>query len=189
MNWEKNRNRLKQLILYIVEQMKDAPYFGETKLNKVLFRSEFAAFRDLGAVLTHYRYVKNKFGPTLSAYLPIVSEMEREGLLAWQVQQQGTREERRPILPDGVSWDRRAFSKAEIDLVEEEVRRAFDQTARELSDEEHSTAAWFATRMGEQVSPELSLVEDPGSAIPLSDEENEWASAAIERYRSRAATL
>jgi antitoxin SocA-like protein len=188
MDWTRNRYRLKQLILYIADQMREAPYFGETKLNKVLYRSEFAAFRELGAPLTHYRYFKNEHGPTLRAYLPITREMEAEGLLGWEMRQQGPQTERRPVVPQG-SWDGNAFAPEEFGLIDEEIRRAYDQTGKQVSNEEHTTAVWFATRMGENIPPELAFVEDPGVIIPLSDEEQEWAAAAIERFRSRTETL
>ena len=59
-------------------------------------------------------------------------------------------------------------------------------TAKQMSDEEHGTAAWHATRAGELIKPELSFVEDPGTRIPLSDEERKRAYAAAERFRARA---
>ena len=189
MDWARNRYRLKQLILYIADQMRDAPFFGETKLNKVLYRSEFAAFRELGHLLTHYHYQKNEHGPTLRAYVPVTQEMAQEGLIAWESRRQGPAEERRVVLQDGVRWDREAFDPKEWELIDEEIKRAYNLTGRQVSDEEHATAVWFATRVGENIAPELSFVEDPGVVIPFSDEETQWAAAAIERYRSRAKAL
>jgi hypothetical protein len=92
------------------------------------------------------------------------------------------------VVPAG-AWDEAAFTAEEFALIDEEIRRAYDLTARQVSDEEHVTAVWFATRMGENIPPELAFVEDPGVIIPLSDEEQKWADAAIEQYRSRTQAL
>lgn len=181
-----SRYRLKQLILYIADKLRGADSFGESKLNKILYRSELAAFRELGKTLTAYRYIKNRYGPTLRAYMHITREMEDEGLISWQVRRQRALNERRP--EPLRSWDPTVFSPDELVLVDQEIERARPLTAKEISDEEHQTAAWYATQMGEVIKPELAFVEDPGVMIPLTDEEEEWARSAIEEYLAGAGT-
>lgn len=175
-----SRYRLKQLILLIADEMREADFFGVTKLNKVLFRSEMASYRDLGHKLTTFHYQKNEMGPTLRAFLPVTREMESEGLLAWEVRPQGKRDERRPIALRKA--DQEVFEEDELTLVREEIRRALHLTARQVSDEEHATACWYATRMGENIKPELALVEDPGTSIPLSHDEEQRARRVIEGF-------
>jgi Protein of unknown function (DUF4065) len=177
-----SRYKLKQLILYIASRMKDAEFFGTTKLNKVMSRSEFAAFREIGHKLTSFHYQKNTRGPTLRAFQPITQEMVQEGSLTWERTALG---ERRPLTLQ--EPDLSAFSARELALVDAEIKTAWNLTAKEMSAEEHETAAWFATRMGETVRPELSFVEDPVVMISLSDAEQERAATAIEGYRIRAA--
>jgi hypothetical protein len=177
------RKKLKQMVLYVSAKMRDAGSFGSTKLNKVLFRVESSAYRELGRTITGFQYQKNERGPTLRAFKPITSEMEQEGSIRWEVRSVGATDEHR-IIPL-VEYDERAFSKQELEIIDREIQRAWSLTAKQMSDEEHQTAAWFATRIGESVRPELSFVEDPGQTIPLSDEEQEWAAAAIERYLAR----
>ncbi|HSG38974.1 MAG TPA: type II toxin-antitoxin system antitoxin SocA domain-containing protein [Thermoanaerobaculia bacterium] len=179
-----SRYRLKQMILFIASEMQGADYFGATKLNKVLFRSEMAAFQELGGKLTTFHYQKNENGPTLRAFMPVTREMEVEGLLAWEIRTQGVSEERRPIAK--APYDESALAPEEWEVLRKEIRRAFPLTARQMSDEEHKTAAWYATRTGEDIKPELSFVEDPGVVIPLSPDEDEIARHAVERFLARA---
>jgi hypothetical protein len=40
--------RFKDAVLYIAEQLADDPTFGSTKLNKILYFSDTAAYRKLG---------------------------------------------------------------------------------------------------------------------------------------------
>ena len=178
-----SRYKLKQLILYIAFRTKDALNFGATKINKVLARSDFAAFRELGTKLTEFRYQKNEYGPTLRAFMPVTAEMVSENLVKWEERSVGSVHENRLLAL--VEPDMQAFSPEEVELVDREIERAWNATAREVSDEEHCTAAWYATRMNETVKPELCFVEDPGAMLPLSDAEQTRAAAAIERYLAR----
>jgi hypothetical protein len=171
------------MVLYISAKMSDAEFFGATKLNKILYRAELAAFRELGRGITGFQYQKNERGPTLRAFIPVTSEMKQQGLLDWEVRAAGSAGEHRPV--PLVGHDLKSFSAKEIAIIDREIERAWSLTARQISDEEHETAAWFATRQGETIRPELSFVEDPGNLIPLSDDEEELAAAAIERYRAR----
>jgi hypothetical protein len=55
--------RFDELVLYIAERTQDDKNFGSTKLAKVLFFSDFEAFRDLGAPITGAEYQKWAYGP------------------------------------------------------------------------------------------------------------------------------
>lgn len=176
---QSSRSRLKQLILYISSKMGEAEFFGVTKLNKVLYRAEHAAYRELGHKLTSFQYQKNERGPTLRAFLPVMAEMKDEGLIDWEIRSDEKRV--RPL----ASPDMGSFSPRETAIIDREIARAWSLTATQISEEEHATAAWFATKMGETIRPELALVEDPGNIIPLTDDEEDRAKAAIERYRAR----
>src|SRR5438034_140375 len=70
--------RFKDLLLYVAERLGDDPTFGETKLNKVLFFSDFQAFRVLGRPITGAEYQRNIYGPTARLYTVM-----REKLLRW----------------------------------------------------------------------------------------------------------
>lgn len=65
---EFSERRFKDLFLYVVQQLQDDPTFGETKLNKVLFFSDFDAYRKLGHPITGAEYQRNHFGPTARRY-------------------------------------------------------------------------------------------------------------------------
>ena len=178
-----SRYKLKQLILHVASRMKDAEYFGTTKLNKILYRSEHAAFRELGQKLTTFQYQKNSRGPTLRAFVPITSEMRDEGLISFEDRPVGYVTERR--LVPLASADLAIFSSGELRVIDEEIERAWGLTGSQVSEEEHETAAWYATRLGETIKPELSFVEDPGALIPFSHEEEERAGVAIDRFLAR----
>ena len=51
-----NDHKFKELILYIAEKSEGDRTFGATKLNKILFYSDFLAFLELGKAITWHRY-------------------------------------------------------------------------------------------------------------------------------------
>ncbi len=177
-----HRHKLKQMILYIASRMREADSFGSTKLNKVLYRASCAAFRE-GTTLTTFKFQKNRMGPTLNAYKPVTDEMCGEGLLRLEERPSGRVKETR-LLPL-VDADLRLFSRREKEILDEEITRAWSLTAKQISEEEHNTAAWHATRAGDLIKPELAFVEDLGVKLPLSNEEQERAHAAAARFRAR----
>jgi len=76
-----NQAKFKDLILYVSEQLADDPTFGETKLNKVLFFSDFESFRRLGRPITGAVYQRNYHGPTAKMYTVMRDELLRLGQL------------------------------------------------------------------------------------------------------------
>lgn len=66
--FEYSERRFKDLFLYVVQELQDDPTFGETKLNKILFFSDFEAYRTLGRPITGAEYQRNHYGPTARRY-------------------------------------------------------------------------------------------------------------------------
>ena len=43
-----NEGKFRELILYVARRSEDDKYFGAVKLNKILYFSDFNAYRELG---------------------------------------------------------------------------------------------------------------------------------------------
>jgi len=57
-------------VLYLSQRSADDPGFGMVKLNKLLYRADFEAYRLLGHSITGAVYEKQDFGP-VARPLPI----------------------------------------------------------------------------------------------------------------------
>src|SRR5690348_1753468 len=73
------QEKFRELIVYVADRCADDPYFGDTKLNKILHFSDFVAYTDLGHSITGARYQKLEFGPAPTNLLPIRRDLEEEG--------------------------------------------------------------------------------------------------------------
>ena len=60
---EPDDRRFAELMLYISQKSKDDPKFGATKLNKLLFYSDFLAYANLGDSITGFEYQKLEHSP------------------------------------------------------------------------------------------------------------------------------
>jgi Protein of unknown function (DUF4065) len=136
--------RLKELILYISQRSADMDRFGLIKLNKVLWRSDFWAFKERGVPVTGRAYPRLALGPAPVEMRPLLAEMTQDGLLEWSSESfgfdPGGQEiiERRPIaLVDPVL---RWFSADDIGYVDAAIEYYRPMTGIETSDDSHGMA-------------------------------------------------
>src|SRR5260370_40915264 len=71
--------RLRQLVLYVAEECREAPHFGLTKLNKIIWRADFTSYAERGVPVTGRAYQRLKFGPAPIEMLPVLNELEQRG--------------------------------------------------------------------------------------------------------------
>src|SRR5258707_6058665 len=75
-----DREKFKALVHYVCWSRKDdTSKLGSTKLNKILWLSDFVKYYRSGASITGARYVKRQFGPVPRAIMPVLAELESEG--------------------------------------------------------------------------------------------------------------
>ena len=71
--------RLRELVIYISHQYADDPYFGATRLNKVLYEADHESFLRFGAPITGVVYVKERQGPVPREMDGILRDMQADG--------------------------------------------------------------------------------------------------------------
>lgn len=78
MEWQPDDKKLAEAILYISKKSEGDESFGATKLNKLLFYSDFMAFGKLGEPITGQDYQKLEHGPAPRHLLPIQNALVQE---------------------------------------------------------------------------------------------------------------
>ncbi|MGA8641759.1 MAG: Panacea domain-containing protein [Candidatus Binatus sp.] len=73
--------RLRELILYIAEKCADDPAFNATKLNKILFYSDFVSYSKTGTPITGAAYKALEHGPAPKRLVPVRNSMIDAGEL------------------------------------------------------------------------------------------------------------
>ncbi|MGD0289029.1 MAG: Panacea domain-containing protein [Candidatus Binataceae bacterium] len=73
--------RLRELILYVAEKCATDPEFNATKLNKILFYSDFVSYSKTGRPITGAAYKALEYGPAPKRLLPVRDRMIDAGEL------------------------------------------------------------------------------------------------------------
>ena len=149
--------RFRELIVYICNKCADDPGFGATKLNKILYHSDFRSFERFGVPLTGMAYQKLQFGPAPRALLPVIRELSSEGAVREAPPQDGPFGQKRTVALRGAYLDH--FTRDELDLVDEVIRECWGKSAATVSDESHGVA-WRARNIGESIPYEAVFLSD-----------------------------
>ncbi len=152
LDWDK----LSRLVHYVCDEAPNPKLLGATKLNKILYYSDFEAYLQLGAPITGEVYVKQKHGPVPKHVMTVLDRLKESEAIAI-AQASGyfayTGEPsyaprlfhslRRPDIHD--------FLPDEIRIVDEVIRViCLEHTATSISNLSHDLI-WNAAEIGEEI--------------------------------------
>jgi hypothetical protein len=143
-----DERKLRELILYIAWRMEQDDHAGQgrIKLAKLLWLSDFEAFRRFGQSITGARYVADKLGPAPVDELLALRDLEASGAL---VLEPGYDKQRLPRAkrPADVS----VFTEGELALVNEMLDSYRDKTGQQLVDLAHEYPGYKIAEIGKDV--------------------------------------
>lgn len=158
--------KLRELMLYVATQCESDVAFGATKLNKVLYYSDFYAFRMRGKPLTGVAYQHLPMGPAPRILLRLKQEMIASGAAVEVARQTPKGEQHRLVAVRAA--DLRAFTADEIVIVDRVIQWLWGKSAEEVSGLSHLEVGWSLTRNGEDIPYESALIDpSPPSADAL----------------------
>lgn len=157
---KENERKFRELVLYISQKCASDPMFGATKLNKVLFYSDFLAYANLGQPITGFEYQKLPNGPVPRRLLPVRDKMVEQNELGIQevLLKNGYIQKRTVNLRPP---DLRTFSAQEISLVDQVIEALGDASAGAVSELSYRQIGWIVADDGETI---------PYSTVCLSNE-------------------
>lgn len=170
-------NKFIELMLYVAFRCETNPRFGATKLNKILFYSDFVAYRELGKPITGAVYQKLRHGPAPVMLVPVRKALIKSGAAAIRSV---------PVVPGDLSQDRlitlrpvnlKIFTPEEISIVDSVIEVFEHHTAREASDFSHEFGGWACARYGEEIP--YFTVHLAEIITELDEEDRAWAAKTI----------
>lgn len=154
--------KLKQVLLYILERCAGKPNVGETVLNKLLYFSDFNYYELYEEQLTGAAYRKLPYGPVPQKLDSIIRQMLQEGVLQRiKTDYHGYPQIRYLPLAKADLTTLKASEKETIDRVIEQMS---DWSAAAISNYSHKDMPWLASKEGEEIPYELAFYRD----IPFS---------------------
>lgn len=158
-------HKLRELILYIATMCQRDERFGKTKLNKILFNIDFAAYRKFGKSISGQDYYAREFGPTPERMKQALDYLENKHDLAIDRKEYFGRQQERPIALR--SADLSALTRDEINLVFETINFYWDRSGTDMSNESHEFLGWEVAGPEEKIPYTVALV---GTREPTMDE-------------------
>ena len=126
--------RLKNLLLYIIEQMGEV---FQTKMNKVLFYIDFLSYRESGMAISGLAYNAIDFGPVPQRWDRVYSAFDEIVPLPKLV-----RDQESTALTASVEPDMACFTEQERAIIDTVCAKMKDLSAHDISELSHKEPAW-----------------------------------------------
>ncbi len=150
-----SERKFRELILLICARSEGDKKFGATKLNKLLFHSDFSAYLAFGKAITGQLYFKLPNGPAPKKLKLAYKEIEYFG-----------RTQKKPIALR--QPDLSVFTPQEIDLVHSKIQKFWNLSASEISEQSHGFLGWIVAKDKEIIPYSTALV---GTRKPSAEEQ------------------
>ena len=182
-SFETDMDKLKKLTHYICAKAPNPYQLGATKLNKILWRSDFGAYLHTGKPITGEVYIKHQFGPVPQHINEILRELrdvdkaiaisEASGYSIYMGEPYTQRlffSLTRPSLS--------GFTAEEISIVDDMIHLiCTHHTARSISDASHDII-WKNAEIGEEIPYHTAFVNLLGEITP---EDIDWAKSEFSK--------
>ena len=160
---QKNIEKFREVLLYILEKVGAKPNIGETAIYKLLYFIDFDFYEKYEEQLIGATYIKNNYGPTPKEFKAIVENMEKAGEIEL-VKSKYFQYDQKKYLPRRPA-DLKVLSAQEIQHIDEVLARLAWKNATELSNYSHSDTPWRVHKMGEEISYETVFYRDDDHSV------------------------
>lgn len=143
--------KLREVLLYVLEKVGAKPNVGETVLYKLLYFIDFDYYEKTGHSITGLSYVRNHFGPTPTRdFVSVVEGMKanKELEVAETEYFKNTQKKYLPLESSKLEQ----LSANEIKHIDLTLDRLSDKTARELSVLSHYDMPWLVAKPGQKIN-------------------------------------
>jgi len=163
--------KLKELILFICQRSLGDPQFGATKLDRLLFLADFAAFGKLKQAITWQEYCRLESGPAPRRMSVVLRELEDAGDLARARHDHFGRQQIRHVALRDANYS--LFTVDEIAIVTELIHQFLGKSTAETDLTSHPLGRWRLAREDETIPygiALLSLAEETSADRRIDDD-------------------
>ena len=148
-----NLEKMKEVLLYVLEEKGSINSFGETVLNKILYFIDFDYYEKFEEQLIGATYIKNKYGPTPIELKKVIDQMIDNKSLneISSVVFHGKSQKKYQSLR---SPDLSLLKANEIKLIDEVLAKHASKNATQISNYSHEDVPWVVAQEGQPLSYE-----------------------------------
>ena len=157
LRWEK----LAAAVAYLAQHSLHDDRFGETKLVKLLYYADCAAYQRTGEPITGTTYIRMSHGPYPDEWQVNKRQLEDSGIIQVVNENISTTHTRQRALA-GANGSFDALTDQDKTFLDEQLRRFREFTANAIEEYSHQDVAWHITGQGAPMPYELSGIRRPG---------------------------
>lgn len=166
---EKNPDKFKQVVLYVLNKVGEKPNFGETVLHKLLYFIDFDYYEKFEESLMGGTYLKNHYGPTSDDLAPLIKEMREQGEIEAITSEHFGYPQKKYLARTNPDLD--ILSEREVSHIDEVLARLADKSATELKQHSHEDMPWKSAKHKEPLSYESVFYRDERHSVREYDDE------------------
>lgn len=155
---QKNLEKFKQVLLYVLATVGGKPNVGETVLHKLLYFIDFDYYEKFEENLMGATYIKNHHGPTSIELSAVIAQMKKIGEIE-AVNSKYFKFEQKKYLPCRQA-DLSKFSARELEHINEVLARLSDKNAKEMENYSHGDIPWIVVKDGQPLDYESVFYRD-----------------------------
>ena len=166
---QKNLEKFKQVLLYILNKVGSKPNIGETVIYKLLYFIDFDFYEIYEEQLIGATYIKNHYGPTPIEFKKIVEDMIKEKEII-QINNKYFDYKQTKYLPL-IKPDLSKLKANEVQVIDSVINKLSDMNAKEISDYSHRDIPWVYTEVNQPIEYEAVFYRNfPYSVRKYEDE-------------------
>lgn len=157
--------KLREMMMHIATKERDNPKFGATKLNKILFYSDFFWYLRTGKSLTGADYAKRDHGPAARALLPAQQSLVRDQSAHVEYRRLPYRGQKR-LVPNRAAQLDGLYRVDEVEFVDSVIEWLRDWSAGQVSETTHGLLGWRLADYDEDIPYFTALYANSDVAKP-----------------------
>ena len=169
---QKNLEKFKEVLLYVLSKVGGKPNVGETVLYKLLYFIDFDYYEKYEEQLLGATYIKNHYGPTPIEFKDIVEEMIKRGEIV-RVTSKYFNYPQQKYLPVKDPDLTKLRDARELQHIDEVLARLGDKNATELTDYSHEDVPWIVAEDNKPLDYEAVFYRTPKTSVRNYDDGND----------------
>ena len=156
---QKNLDKFKEVLLYILNKVGSKSNIGETVIYKLLYFIDFNFYEKYEEQLIGATYLKNKYGPTPIEFKKIIDKMSKDKEIE-KVKSNFFAYPQTKYLPLRKP-DLSKFKANEIEVIDDVLNKLSDMNATQISAYSHNDVPWLTTEDGKAIEYESVFYRTP----------------------------
>ncbi len=166
---QRNINKFKEVLLYILNRIGSKPNVGETVIYKLLYFIDFDFYEKYEDQLIGATYLKNRYGPTPIEFKKLVEKMIRDKEIT-KIKSEYFQYPQTKYLPLRKA-DLSKLRANEIEIIDDVLKRLSDMSAAQLSEYSHNDVPWLTTDEGKAIEYESVFYRTSDYSVREYDED------------------